>query len=89
MKHKFVIPNEYFDIDKIMNSGQLALIYKLFDNRYICISEMQYCFVVVRANYSYVMMSDIGIIILIWVRIICHTNRVICSYQKQSNFPKE
>ena len=59
VKHKFVIPNEYFDINKIMNSGQLALIYKLFDNRYICISEMRYCFVIVRANHSYIICDDV------------------------------
>lgn len=59
VKYRFAIRNKYFDINKIMNSGQLALIYKLFDNRYICISESRYCFVVVRPNKSYVLCDEV------------------------------
>lgn len=55
----YAIPNSHFDINKIMNSGQLCLIYKINKNRYIVISELNYCIITVYGNCNFICCDNI------------------------------
>lgn len=60
MVRRLEISNSYFDIQKIANSGQLALIYEhpSWRSSYVCISELNYCIVHVHGGYSYIYCDD-------------------------------
>lgn len=53
-KMGYAFNRAYFDIDKIMNSGQLALIYKLDNVKYLCISEQNYCIIYMNKTNTYI-----------------------------------
>lgn len=61
----YVFNRKYFDIQKIMNSGQLGLIYRLESgntvslNSYIVISETNWCVVTSGQNNTYVDTSNL------------------------------
>lgn len=59
-KSGYAIPNSYFDIHKIMVSGQLALIFELDESRYISISEQKYAILKVSDKVTYIQTDDIN-----------------------------